>query len=79
MLIIIYYLIFAGCLKGYIKKFGFVQGIFYQLMLSISSNISRDLGMLPGGEFRRAVQEVLITNNLTYFLVLWLSFFHICM
>ncbi|VVC39664.1 Pheromone shutdown, TraB [Cinara cedri] len=44
-------------LKGYIKKLGFVQGIFYQLMISISSSISRDLGMLPGGEFRRAVIE----------------------
>lgn len=27
-------------------------------MINISANISRELGMIPGGEFRRAVVEV---------------------
>jgi len=44
-------------LRGSIKKLGLTQGIFYQLMLNISANISRELGMVPGGEFRRAVIE----------------------
>lgn len=49
---------FTEGLKGSIKKLGLTQGIFYQLMINISANISRDLGMVPGGEFRRAVVEV---------------------
>jgi len=55
-------LIFIDDLKGSIKKLGFTQGIFYQLMINISANISRDLGMIPGGEFRRAVVEVIISH-----------------
>ncbi|XP_050537326.1 traB domain-containing protein [Daktulosphaira vitifoliae] len=50
-------------LRGSIKKLGLTQGIFYQLMLNISANISRDLGMIPGGEFRRAVQEAKKYNS----------------
>lgn len=53
-------MIFIEDLKGSIKKLGLTQGIFYQLMINISANISRDLGMIPGGEFRRAVVEVII-------------------
>jgi len=55
-------LFFTEGLKGSIKKLGLTQGIFYQLMINISANISRDLGMVPGGEFRRAVVEVPITK-----------------
>lgn len=55
-------MIFIDDLKGSIKKLGFTQGIFYQLMINISANISRDLGMIPGGEFRRAVVEVICHN-----------------
>jgi len=60
-------LIFIEDLKGSIKKLGLTQGIFYQLMINISANISRDLGMIPGGEFRRAVIEVLISYNFSYY------------
>jgi len=62
-----YNLIFLEDLKGSIKKLGLTQGIFYQLMINISANISRDLGMIPGGEFRRAVVEVLICHNFSYY------------
>lgn len=61
-----YYLIFTEGLKGSIKKLGLTQGIFYQLMINISANISRDLGMVPGGEFRRAVVEVFNYYNFTF-------------
>lgn len=52
---------FTEGLKQSIKQFGLTQGIFYQLMINLSANISRNLDMVPGGEFRRAVVEVL--NN----------------
>lgn len=57
-LIKLYFFIFTEGLKGSIKKLGVTQGIFYQLMINISANLSRELGMIPGGEFRRAVVEV---------------------
>lgn len=62
-------MIFIDDLKGSIKKLGFTQGIFYQLMINISANISRDLGMIPGGEFRRAVVEVIISYF--FFFLIW--------
>ncbi|XP_064473461.1 traB domain-containing protein-like isoform X2 [Ornithodoros turicata] len=40
-----------------IKQNGVVQGIMYLLLLSMSAHLTRQLGMAPGGEFRRAVQE----------------------
>lgn len=40
-----------------IKQNGVVQGIMYILLLSMSAHLTRQLGMAPGGEFRRAVQE----------------------
>nr|CAG4652050.1 EOG090X0AQH [Triops cancriformis] len=40
-----------------IKQQGAVQGTLYLLLLSMSAHITRQLGMAPGGEFRRAFQE----------------------
>lgn len=40
-----------------IKAQGMVQGIMYSLLLSLSAQLTRELGMAPGGEFRRAVSE----------------------
>lgn len=40
-----------------IKQNGLVQGIMYILLLSMSAHLTRQLGMAPGGEFRRAVTE----------------------
>lgn len=40
-----------------VKAQGIVQGIMYSLFLSLSAQLTRELGMAPGGEFRRAVAE----------------------
>lgn len=53
-------------LKRSTKKLGLTQGIFYELMINISANISRDLGMAPGGEFRRAVVEAQKYDSFIY-------------
>uniref|UniRef100_A0A2S2QT17 TraB domain-containing protein n=1 Tax=Sipha flava TaxID=143950 RepID=A0A2S2QT17_9HEMI len=53
-------------LQNSIKKLGFTQGIFYQLMINISAKISHDLGMVPGGEFRRAVDEAKKYDSYVY-------------
>lgn len=36
---------------------GFVQGVMYTLLLSLSAHLTRELGMAPGGEFRTAYKE----------------------
>ena len=41
-----------------IQEFGVVQGVMYMLLLSLSAHLTKELGMAPGGEFRRAFQEV---------------------
>lgn len=40
------------------KTNGLVNGLFYILMLNMSAKLTKDLGMAPGGEFRRAVEEM---------------------
>jgi len=40
-----------------VKKVGFLQGISYVLLLNLSAHITKQLGMAPGGEFRRAFVE----------------------
>lgn len=40
-----------------IKDQGLVQGVMYTLLLSLSAHLTRELGMSPGGEFRRAFKE----------------------
>lgn len=39
------------------KESGFVQGLLHCMLLSISANITKQLGMAPGGEFRTAFKE----------------------
>nr|SVE75930.1 EOG090X0AQH [Daphnia hispanica] len=39
------------------KQYGAVQGALYLLFLSTSAHLTRQLGMAPGGEFRRAYHE----------------------
>lgn len=36
-------------------------------MINISANLSRELGMVPGGEFRRAVVEVLLLYKFIFY------------
>jgi hypothetical protein len=40
------------------KTNGTMHGIFYILLLKMSAEITSRLGMAPGGEFRRAMEEV---------------------
>jgi len=40
-----------------IKSQGTLQGVMYLLLLSMSAHITKELGMAPGGEFRRAYIE----------------------
>merc|ERR1712013_321294 len=40
-----------------IRSQGTVQGVMYLLLLSMSAHLTKDLGMAPGGEFRRAFTE----------------------
>lgn len=35
-----------------------VNGLMYILLLNMSAHFTRELGMAPGGEFRRAMTEV---------------------
>lgn len=44
-------------IQANIKSQGMVQGVMYSLLLSLSAQLTRELGMAPGGEFRRAVAE----------------------
>ncbi|XP_065058290.1 traB domain-containing protein-like [Rhopilema esculentum] len=44
-------------LKMAIKESGFVGGVMQLLLLSMSAHLTKQLGMAPGGEFRRAVKE----------------------
>lgn len=45
-------------IRSITKANGLVNGLFYILMLNMSAKITQDLGMAPGGEFRRAVEEM---------------------
>ncbi|XP_048244639.1 traB domain-containing protein-like [Haliotis rufescens] len=40
-----------------IKQSGMIQGVMHLLLLSMSAHLTKELGMAPGGEFRRAFQE----------------------
>jgi len=40
-----------------IRQQGTLQGVMYLLLLSMSAHITKELGMAPGGEFRRAYIE----------------------
>nr|CAG4641922.1 EOG090X0AQH [Eurycercus lamellatus] len=44
-------------IRSTIKQYGAVQGALYLLFLSTSAHLTRQLGMAPGGEFRRAWHE----------------------
>lgn len=42
-----------------IKENGVFHGLMYTLFLNLSANLTKELGMAPGGEFRRALAEVM--------------------
>lgn len=45
-------------IRNIIQSNGYINGIFFILMLQMSAQIAKDLGMAPGGEFRRAFEEI---------------------
>lgn len=45
-------------IRNLINQNGVVNGIFYILLLSMSAKLTTELGMAPGGEFRRALEEI---------------------
>lgn len=45
-------------IRSIIKQNGLINGIFYIVLLNMSANLTKELGMAPGGEFRRALEEV---------------------
>lgn len=45
-------------IRGIIKQHGLVNGLFYVVLLKVSAQLTNELGMAPGGEFRRALEEV---------------------
>jgi len=44
-------------IRNVIKSNGFINGIFYILLLNMSAKLTKELGMAPGGEFRTAMKE----------------------
>ena len=45
-------------IKASVKENGVIQGLLYLLLLNMTSHITKELGMAPGGEFRTAFHEV---------------------
>ncbi|BFF90697.1 traB domain-containing protein [Drosophila madeirensis] len=45
-------------IRGIIQTHGYINGVFFILLLQMSAQIAKDLGMAPGGEFRRAFEEI---------------------
>ncbi|KOB79402.1 TraB domain-containing protein, partial [Operophtera brumata] len=44
-------------IRATIKQNGMINGLMYILLLNMSAHFTRELGMAPGGEFRRAMAE----------------------
>lgn len=45
-----------------IKLNGVFNGLMYIMLLTMSAHLTKELGMAPGGEFRRAFTEVRVNN-----------------
>lgn len=55
-------------LKSIFNEAGVFQGIIYVLLLKLSANLTKKHGMAPGGEFRRALNEMAkLENCLLYY------------
>ncbi|XP_062564238.1 traB domain-containing protein [Armigeres subalbatus] len=50
-------------IQSIVKSNGTINGLFYILLLNMSAKITKKLGMAPGGEFRRAVDEAVRIPN----------------
>jgi pheromone shutdown protein TraB len=50
-------------IRATVQQNGVFNGLMYLLLLSMSAHLTKELGMAPGGEFRRALQEVFNSPN----------------
>lgn len=50
-------------IRNVIKTNGFLNGMFYILLLNMSAKLTKELGMAPGGEFRTAMKEATKVPN----------------
>lgn len=50
--------LFTGVMMDTIKKEGLYNGLLHILLLRMATHVAKQLGMPPGGEFRRAFEEV---------------------
>lgn len=50
-------------IRNTIKQNGLFSGLMYILLLNMSANLTKELGMAPGGEFRRAFAEASKLNH----------------
>lgn len=55
----------AACTIFLLLQNGLVGGVMQILLLSVSAKVTEQLGMAPGGEFRRAFHEVSDTEELS--------------
>lgn len=58
----------ATKIRNIIKTNGALNGIFYILLLNMSAKLTKELGMAPGGEFRRALAEAKLIPNCLFHL-----------
>lgn len=52
--------LFTETIMDTIKKEGLYDGLLHILLLRMAADVAKQLGMPPGGEFRRAFEEVSI-------------------
>jgi len=50
--------LFIETIMDTIKKEGLYDGLLHILLLRMAAHVAKQLGMPPGGEFRRAFEEV---------------------
>lgn len=50
-------------IRSIIRQNGALNGLFYIVLLKMSAKLTQELGMAPGGEFRRALEEVHRLDN----------------
>lgn len=58
--IVLLFNLFTETIMDIIKKEGLYDGLIHILLLRMAAYIAKQLGMPPGGEFRRAFEEVSI-------------------
>lgn len=55
---LVLFTLFTETIMDTIKREGLYNGLLHILMLRMAAHVAKQLGMPPGGEFRRAFEEV---------------------